>query len=254
MRYGASHLLVSAQAWNQSIPLLLPMGQMGAAVLRPVAYSERDADTLASLEAKAPAGGEMSPEQSSPPVTTPFLPTLGLWHIRKGWCVGKHLLLEPNTLHNGGIQAVCRLSSSIAKLIQFSCACVHNRTPNVTIPQLDFHTCMRQPPHCLTHVRNCCCQTERPKWEAWHFPQQPSPPLRWDPSLLMTQTASCLLNNGVPCDKCLNNTPRPCFGETTQWFQDTSLILLLFLLLPQGQVCVVDLPVLLALHMVSNTR
>lgn len=58
--------------------------------------------------------------------------------------------------------------------------------------------------------------------EARQFLPKLSPPLRWEPARSVTQVASFPLNNGVPCDECLNSTPRPLLWR----FQETSPIFL----------------------------
>lgn len=47
----------------------------------------------------------------------------------------------------------------------------------------------------------------------WHFLPELSPPFRQEHAFSVTQVASFLLNNGVPYDECLNNTPTPLTEE-----------------------------------------
>lgn len=58
-------------------------------------------------------------------------------------------------------------------------------------------------------------QTEKPKAEVWHFLLKLPPPFRREPAFSLTQVASFLLNNGVPYDECLNNTPTPLTSEVS---------------------------------------
>lgn len=55
--------------------------------------------------------------------------------------------------------------------------------------------------------------SEKPKAEVWHFLPELSPSLRQETAFSVTQVASFLPNNGVPYDKCLNNTPMPLTSE-----------------------------------------
>lgn len=56
---------------------------------------------------------------------------------------------------------------------------------------------------------------EKPKVEVWHFLPKLSPPFRQDPAFSVTQLASFLLNNKVPYDEHLNNTPTPLASEVS---------------------------------------
>lgn len=89
-----------------------------------------------------------------------------------------------------------------------------------------FHACLRlssghspfllpKQPNLSQSLLLLLSQTEKPQAEVWHFLPELSPPFRQKPAFLVTQVASFLLNNGVPYDECLNNSPTSLTSEVS---------------------------------------